>query len=854
MFKKEIEKELSSSNRAVVAHSTREGAGDHTPDASSGTSEHCVRHCEENFQSSKEVILTFADESKGETGQIGSGTDQTRHTSVYKDAGISQFLARPVLISTTTWSENGNINVFVDPFFEFFNDSRIKNKVTNYAMLRCNLRIKVLINASPFYYGIAKAVWRPLPDYNPDNIIEVVGQDGWRVPFTQIPGFYIHVEKNEGGEMTLPFFYHKNWLRITSATETRNMGQLQIRSLTPLYNANSVAAADVTVQVYAWAENVELSGPTIAEALQSGDEYETDGPISGPASAIANAAGALSTIPLIKPYALATRAVSSKIADVARYFGFTNVANLESESPVHPGAFLGMASTNLMTPYESLTIDDKNEITIDPRVAGIEPKDELMISEFCGRESWIWQSTWNSTNSVNTLLFQSRVMPELVRTENGTVYRQSTPIAHINRMFGNWRGPIKFRFRFICSKYHRGRVRITYDPEGNLFANAVTSTTSITRIVDISEENNVEFEVPYMQALSFLKTAAGVYSFIENMNGGTAALTRDSQFDNGQISVRVFTQQTSPVADAPIIMQVYVSAPDIEFAAPVEVPKDFSVEALQSSEERDVVTTNIENSDDHIYSVHFGERITSLRQLLRRKNFYYAAQLYPGVDNNDSAVTVNKLTLPRLPVPYGYATNGGFQSPGLLVPGTQFSANYVANTPLSLLLPCFVGVTGSMVYTINVDSPFEVGSVYVSRALESYTPSNTAFKPQSSDVYITSSHGTLSKKMYFGMPCGAAGRVLTNQYTQAGLTAKIPMYSNRRFLATSVSNTQAATKVDGTETDTFTTIVLTKPNAHSAVEKSTQIQFYYMAGADFNLLFFRNVPTFYVYNLPWPTI
>jgi hypothetical protein len=254
-----------------------------------------------------------------------------------------------------------------------------------------------------------------------------------------------------------------------------------------------------------------------------------------------------------------------------------------------------------------------------------------------------------------------------------------------------------------------------------------------------------------------------------------------------------------------------------------------------------------------MYQVHFGERITSMRQLLRRKNFYYAAQLAQGADGNDAAITVNKLTLPRLPVPYGYAPNGGFQSPGHFDPGTQHSANYVANTPLSLLMQCFVGVTGSMVYTINVDSPHPVGSVYASRALESYENTNTSFQPTASSVYTTSSLGTVSKKMYYGLPCGAAGRVLTNQNTQAGLTFKVPMYSNRRFLATSADNIQANNKVDGSELDTFTTVVLTKPNEYAGIEKSTQIQYYYMAGSDFNLLYFRNVPTYHVYNLPWPT-
>lgn len=821
--------------------------------ASSGNAEQYLIQPYEEYQSSEEIILSFADESKGEIGKIGSGFDSTRNTSVFKDAAISSFLERPVLISTSTWAENTQFGLNIEPFHLFFNDSRIKNKVTNYSLLRCNLRIKVLINASPFYYGLAKTIWKPLPDYCPDNFIEVVGADGWKVPFSQIPGFYIHVEKNEGGEMTLPFFYHKNWLRITSATDTRNMGVLQVRSFTPLLNANSVTGANVTVQVYAWAENVELSGPTIAEALQAGDEYQTDGPISGPTSAIASAAGELAKVPIFKPFALATQMVSSSISNVARHFGFTNIANLQSEVPQHPGAFMGMASTNLMTPFESLTVDDKNELTIDPRVAGIQPKDELMISEFAGRESWIWQTSWSSSQSVDSILFLSRVLPELIRNEFGIVYRQSTPMAHLNRMFGNWRGDIKFRFRFICSKYHRGRVRITYDPDGDLFTNSVTSSTSVTRIVDIADECDVEMVIPYMQALSFLKTASGLPSFIENMQGGGPALIRDPLYDNGQISVRVFTQQTSPVSDAPIIMQVFVSAPNIEFAAPSEVPKDYSFEQLQSGEERSIITTNVENNDDHLYHVHFGERIVSMRQLFRRKNLYCTLQLQQATDVNDTAATINKITLPRLPVPYGFAPNGGFASPGILAPGSQFPCNYVANTPLSLLMPCFVGVTGSTVYTLNVDSPFQVASVYASRAYETYTTTTTGFKPTVSSSYITSSHGAISRLSYGALPTGPSGRVLTNQYTQAGLAFKVPMYSNRRFLATNIDNIQSVTKVDGSDIDTFTTVVWTKPNGHNAVEKSTQIQFYYMAGADFNLLYFRNVPTIWVYQLPAPT-
>lgn len=364
----------------------------------------------------------------------------------------------------------------------------------------------------------------------------------------------------------------------------------------------------------------------------------------------------------------------------------------------------------------------------------------------------------------------------------------------------------------------------------------------------------MEIVVPYMQALSYLKTAFGISSFIENMNAGTAALTRDPQFDNGQISVRVFTQQTSPVADAPIIMNVYVSAPTLEFAAPSEAPQDYATEIWQSGEERSTVTINTESNTEYLHSVHFGESIKSLRQLLRRKDLYYVGQLSTGANANAAAYTINKFTLPRMPVPYGFATNGGFSSPGIVVPLVQFRANYVANTPLSHILNCFVGYTGSMVYSVNVDSPHPVSSVYISRANEPYESTATGFKPVTQDLVTDGPHGAASRMFYLGNPRGASGRVLTNQLTQAGLTCKIPMYSTRRFLATNPKNFQATVKVDGTELDSFTTVIVTKPNAYNNVEKSTQVQFYYMAGADFNLLYFRNVPTIYRYNLPVPTI
>lgn len=69
--------------------------------------------------------------------------------------------------------------------------------------------------------------------------------------------------------MTLPFFYHKNWLLTSSAQDFTDMGTIYLESPYVLEHANAVAGADVSIKVLAHAKNVRLSGATASLVLQS---------------------------------------------------------------------------------------------------------------------------------------------------------------------------------------------------------------------------------------------------------------------------------------------------------------------------------------------------------------------------------------------------------------------------------------------------------------------------------------------------------------------------------------------------------------------------------------------------------
>ena len=134
-------------------------------------------------------------------------------------------------------------------------------------------------------------------------------------------------------------------------------------------------------------EDVELSGTTCALALQS-DEYG-QGPVSRPAHAIANAAESLSTVPVIGPYALATSYGMRALGKIASIFGFTNTPVVDNYSPMAPMTAPALASSEVGFPIEKLALDPKTELSIDPRIAGCDPEDPLVISKFVQRESYL---------------------------------------------------------------------------------------------------------------------------------------------------------------------------------------------------------------------------------------------------------------------------------------------------------------------------------------------------------------------------------------------------------------------------------------------------------------------------------
>lgn len=803
-----------------------------------------------DMQVIKQDLLTFHDSTMSNMGGVQAPIAPISSADQTASGDLDKFFSRPVRVGNFTWNESdavGTLNT-INPWHKYFTDARVQYKLNNYAFIQCKLKIKVLINASPFYYGSMYCGYQPLQAFTPSTIVNDTGTR-YLIPYSQRPCVWLTPQRNEGAEMDLPMFYQQNWINAQNQSSFSNLGQLSFINYTTLQSANGVTGSGVTVTVYAWAEDVKLSGPSVGLATQS-DEYGK-GVVSQAASAIAATASTLTRVPFIGRFATATTIGAKALSGIASLFGFTNVPVIEDTRPFRPEPFPKFASSEIGYPVEKLTLDPKNELTLDSGVAGIPAEDQLVISHLVQRESYLCTTTWTTAQAADTFLFSTPVSPAGLLDTDGAIYAKwyLTPPAWVAAMFQNWRGDIIFRFRIVASQFHKGRLRISFDPSGsgaiNLTNTPDSSNVVFTEIIDLDQMSEVEFRVPYQQALPFLLN----YNVTNGPNwniGAAPSFVHQSAFDNGTLTLRVLTALTAPVGTSNVPIQVFVrGAENLEFANPRNLPPGFSNFAVQS----DTITTpaisttlgSPSHVDDNQYLVNFGEKISSLRQVLRRTSLV-SVSTTPTDATKDYWIVQKSFT--RIPPFYGYDTAGGIHTAkGLVTPANTYKFNFVNNHPLNWVLPAFVGYRGSTNWTFNVVGPNPVPHAKVTRTnLGSYNQSVSAVDGYTGYSFAKGSPSADAYGFLKSVDAGAAGMALTSQFTNAGLAVQCPMYTNYKFCGTSPAQATVPTTSDNEYADMFSLEVVLN-NKVGPTNAGAAIWSYCGIGVDFNPLFFLNVPT-----------
>lgn len=606
----------------------------------------------------KQENVKFSDQIDPYLYSIESVIDPTRKLQDSSDATLQNFFSRPIKIATQEWGVNSNLSFDINPWSLYFGNPRVTNRLSNYNIMRAKLHVKIVINGNGFQYGRAMVSYLPFDVYDSlSSNAALIRQD--LVQASQQPRVFLDPTTSQGGELVLPFFNYMNYCSIPYS-QWSALGQLYFRSLNPLRHANG-ATDLVTISVFAWAEDVEMSVLTSAECddilPQSGkevDEVNKEGIVSGPATAIAKTAGALTKVPYIAPFAQATEMAANTTAAIAKMFGYCRPPVVKNPEPYKPHTASSLSMTNTGDGPSKMSVDAKQELSIDPRIAGLNGVDSLNIKEIAKRESYLTTFSWNIGTAPETLLWNARVDPCTWAQNTGPPTTYHFPACAMAALpFKYWTGTMKFRFQIVCSAFHKGRLKVVYDP--NYFKSNEYNTNYLT-VIDIADKTDFTVEIANGQPLTLLEHVKPGKESVATMYSTTPYTAPPSYpRSNGVVGVFVVNELTTPnsAISNDIEINVFVSmGDDFEVFVPDDHFQYFTckptlqpqsgyesklVSESQNTEEpsapqhtqaEELGPTMSDNSD--INKVYTGECITSFRTMLKRYNLWNTLGMIDG--------------------------------------------------------------------------------------------------------------------------------------------------------------------------------------------------------------------------------
>jgi hypothetical protein len=540
-----------------------------------------------------------------------------------------------------------------------------------------------------------------------------------------------------------------------------------------------------------------------------------------------------------------------------------------------------LALTDVGDAAAKLSLTAKQELTIDPRIFGIQAKDELVLSHLASIPTFITTFNWPISSVTDNILWNTYVTPKVVRTASTKLYIPACTFAALP--FKYWRGTMRYRFQIVASAFHKGRLRFVYDPG---YVEGLESNVSITRIVDLANERDFTIDVAWGNENHYLE-----HNPVDQTNYNTAAIvTAQRNFTNGVLGVYVLNGLTAPssLVNNDISINVFVSmCDDAEFAVPddsgianitfapltggpMSIVAPIDVEQLANVDEPDRIRraeseyfpdlesltkqddasdmepdsnkpSQVESTetvmkclpaDDNTTDVYFGERVTSFRQVMKRYT-YLSSYLCTATELTPGACWL--LSQKNFPMYRGENFAANTQKVGAI------GYNFAKTTLINYVTPAFTGVRGSQrsKYTFHTDVPMLNNIATVTRNNSSITVGNSGLLASGTN---TSAYSKLEQD---STDSGISGSYAIQLAQNPTLEVEFPYFTNRRFDAARSLTLISANSPDATHT--------IKANfRRSSATGIGGAHRYVSTGEDFQLFLFQGMPPFYKRATPAP--
>lgn len=753
---------------------------------------------------------------------------------------MDNFFERPIQIYTYQFT-SGDISARIAVWDSWSSAPSVRAKLRNYAYFRGNLKVRIVIAGTPYDFGRMLVSYQPLDTanrtlgtYNAALAITSTIRPAFLCYLSQAPGAVVmNPNENKPVDLTIPFISSKPMHRLfnttsgTAISAVTSFDDFVGAGALYLYTINSFASSApsatttvVTLQVYAWMEDVELGAPTatqIAITTESGSYDERkSGPVERLATQVYTVSEALSRVPGIAPFATATSIASSALRNIASIFGWSKPVLIENIKQFKNQSYANGALTIGNETTKRVVLDPKQELTVDPRALGV-ADDDMIISRISRVKSYVTTFTWSVSASVFTPLGAIRVTPNLaVRTNRlGVNYFQPAAMQFAAAPFSFWRGDIIFEVEVVCSAFHRGKLMIGWEPNNaqySILTSAIQLNKQYVKVIDIQQTQTVSFRVNWGAYRSWLMMGKPDNSRYNIEDPGNTI--ERIGFANGFIYICPFTQLQAPDIDV-ISINIYAYCENLQVNGFTSLNMPAQRGIITSSGEYGVESTvpvtvlDLNESTattNTICKEHFGEQPLSFRSLLKR--FVTIKHFTVTITTQSSIV----LTQPVI-------------SDNLMV--------YGGGTPayidlFSYLRYAFVGLRGSYRYRHNINNIVNQGWLCQAKYM---------LLPPASSASVGIVFSTSAAKALI------EGTVMYTPNTNGGLEAEFPMYTNNLFMLSFYDNTPVIGATEDVMNNVwFQYYALNIDSAVAVTNARLEVQV--AAGEDFSFLRFQGAPPY----------
>lgn len=601
------------------------------------------------------------------------------------DHNINDFLERPVRVWNgpfTTSKIAGDSLVKLRLPDILLQNPMIMEKIRGFVGLRADCEITVQVNAQKFQQGRLRLQYLPYAKYLPNKIsLYQIGLTSR----TSCPGVDIDIcgGSNQQTRVAQAIFkipYVSPHLYFNLINGDGTMGDIDLFVYSPLVSGtNEETQCEVTI----WARfvNPKLKFPTGASPIYTeirnmhaqirgeAQQVVKTGVLSTTMGKVAETLKVAKRIPLIGSYLATPEWLTNTATNVLKLFGFSKpTVSIDTK----------LRTTNCFTNYNGkdsshkMALSAENEIDTPAGLASTN-LDEMALTSVAMVPAWFDSFNWTTSDTVmDQILWRGKVSPWQLSTIPSTAYYAIPPISYIANCFGLWRGSIIFTFKVVKTGFHTGRLRIFYTPyenPGNLSTGAAPVNQiekNYQIIFDIDESDTCSFSVPYVSTKPWLsitdQSSAQVpvsigtgYLVVSVLNELRAVSTVSSSV---QVLVEISAGEDMTFAcpcaprmqpQRPVADKTLTTIPDYHqeqhnsYTPTLKMEAQVFGTAVQiqrnSAQEMNVPDSMALKEPELNWSPEahcIGEKIASIRQLLKRNNLIGVTWEYRGSDPRGS--------------------------------------------------------------------------------------------------------------------------------------------------------------------------------------------------------------------------